>query len=320
LKFHRNLINFSKPDTIDPRCLNKKENLNIWEKYENLQLVINSCKGIGCHMINIQPSIFIQESPHLILGLIWQIIKIQCWENISIHKYPQIFKDSQVIMKKEEILSKWMNYYLEKSGSSRRLTNISKDLFDCECYILVLGQLLPEFDIAILKEKDQLKRCEMMMSAYESLTSTKRIVDPRHIVNGDVKLNFLFLSMLFKNSSKENIIPKSLTREENTIICWIQSLGFEIHHLIEIENDLKILLLIIDKVRPFLENYQQFDFENKEWVNQLVLEIVISELKFPKNVVDAGITSILSHLMNTQFHSDFDECDQFKEQNLVQRV
>jgi hypothetical protein len=240
--------------------------------------------------------------------------------NISIHKYPQIFKDSQVSMKKEEILLRWMNFYLEKSCSSRRLTNISKDLFDCECYILVLAQLFPEFDVGILNEKEQLKRCERMLSLYENLTSTKRIVDPPHIVNGDVKLNFLFLSTLFKNSSNENKIPKTLSREENTLICWIQSLGFEIHHLFEIENDLKILVLIIDKIRPFLDNFQQFDFENKEWVNQLITEILISELKFPKKVVESGTSSILYYLMNTQLQSDFDECDQFREQNLVQRV
>lgn len=47
------LINLAVPDTIDERALNKKENLNIYHKTENLNLALNAAKGIGCQVVNI---------------------------------------------------------------------------------------------------------------------------------------------------------------------------------------------------------------------------------------------------------------------------
>ena len=43
---------------------------------ENNNLVIFSAKGIGCNVVNIGSADLIEGREHLILGLIWQIIKI----------------------------------------------------------------------------------------------------------------------------------------------------------------------------------------------------------------------------------------------------
>jgi hypothetical protein len=43
---------------------------------ENNNFVINSAKRIGCSVVNIGPTDLIEAKQHLILGLIWQIIKI----------------------------------------------------------------------------------------------------------------------------------------------------------------------------------------------------------------------------------------------------
>ncbi len=47
------LINCAQFDAIDVRALNRKPNMNLYEKTENLNLAINAAKSIGCQVINI---------------------------------------------------------------------------------------------------------------------------------------------------------------------------------------------------------------------------------------------------------------------------
>ncbi|XP_022735373.1 fimbrin-1-like isoform X2 [Durio zibethinus] len=57
------LINVAVPGTIYERAINTNRVLNPWERNENHTLCLNSAKAIGCTV------------PHLLLGLISQIIK-----------------------------------------------------------------------------------------------------------------------------------------------------------------------------------------------------------------------------------------------------
>ena len=70
------LINDSAPNTIDERVLVKKVNMNRFEMLQNLNLVINSAKGVGCKITNIRPEDITEGKPHLILGLVWQVVKV----------------------------------------------------------------------------------------------------------------------------------------------------------------------------------------------------------------------------------------------------
>ncbi len=47
------LINCAQFDAIDVRALNRKPNMNVYEKTENLNLAINAAKAIGCQVVNI---------------------------------------------------------------------------------------------------------------------------------------------------------------------------------------------------------------------------------------------------------------------------
>ena len=71
------LINRCVPDTVDPRTLNTKAKKNVFEVNENQNLVINSARAIGCQVVNIRSSDLIEAKPHLVLGLMWQIIKVR---------------------------------------------------------------------------------------------------------------------------------------------------------------------------------------------------------------------------------------------------
>jgi hypothetical protein len=47
------MINLGHPDTIDERKMNKGDNLSIFQKQENLNIVLAAAKQIGCQIVNI---------------------------------------------------------------------------------------------------------------------------------------------------------------------------------------------------------------------------------------------------------------------------
>ena len=71
------LINFSAPNTIDERSLNKGKAMTIYQQLENLELALRSAEAIGCHVINVRPKDIRDGKEHLILGLLWQIIQVK---------------------------------------------------------------------------------------------------------------------------------------------------------------------------------------------------------------------------------------------------
>ena len=69
------MINLAVPETIDERCLNKT-NLNTYTRLDNLTLALMSAQAIGCNIVNIDGDDLSKGKPHLVLGLLWQIIRV----------------------------------------------------------------------------------------------------------------------------------------------------------------------------------------------------------------------------------------------------
>lgn len=69
------MINISQSGTIDERTINKGK-LNVYQIRENLTLAVNSAQSIGCNIVNIGPEDLQAGKPHLVLGLLWQIIRV----------------------------------------------------------------------------------------------------------------------------------------------------------------------------------------------------------------------------------------------------
>ena len=69
------MINVAAPDTIDERVLNLGPR-NPFQVGENQNLMINAAKSIGLKVINIGSEDMIEGRPHLVLGLLWQMVKM----------------------------------------------------------------------------------------------------------------------------------------------------------------------------------------------------------------------------------------------------
>ena len=98
------LINYAVPETIDERALNfpaPGKELNAWEKKENQNVAINSAKSIGCQVVNIGATDMInaasEHKEYLVLGLIWQIVKIQLMAKVDIKNHPEIVSFGRVV-------------------------------------------------------------------------------------------------------------------------------------------------------------------------------------------------------------------------------
>ncbi|XP_075262125.1 plastin-3-like isoform X2 [Convolutriloba macropyga] len=270
------VINKNAPDTIDERVMNKNPK-NEWHMRENHELALNSASSIGCSIVNMGAADMLAGTPHLVLGLLWQIIKIGLTSKINLHKHPglaclldeasgETMMDLQNLSP-EELLIRWVNYHLENAGVYKRIKNFSDDIKDSEAYIWLLHQIAPpELEAqmnnpqAVFTETDFNRRAEMTLDTADVL-KCRAFIAPQDIVEGNPKLNLAFVANLFNmypalDSVKGPLLTDSLveeTREEKTFRNWINSLGLSIpfvNHLYYDVRDGLAILAIEDHISP----------------------------------------------------------------------
>lgn len=244
------LLNNSIPDTIDERCLNVPASqgppLNLFQMTENNNLVINSAKGIGCSVINIGSEDLIAGKQHLILGLVWQIIKRGLLAKVSLQVHPELFRllengeDLQdlLALPADVILIRWVNYHIKEHMT---ITNLSTDLRDSKAYTLLLHALMPlQCSLRPLESEDLLVRAEEMLEGAERI-DCRRYITPSSVVNGNPRLNLAFVANLFNkhpglkplNEEEEGaLIDEGIfsngdegDREAKVIALWLNSLN-----------------------------------------------------------------------------------------------
>ena len=84
--------------------------------HENLTLALNSAQSIGCNIINIDAHDLSKGRPHLVLGLLWQIIRIGLFNQITIEHCPglvNLLNDNEEMsdllkLSPENILIRWV--------------------------------------------------------------------------------------------------------------------------------------------------------------------------------------------------------------------
>ena len=240
------LINTSIPGTIDERVINKGK-LNVYKIHENQTLALNSASAIGCNIINIGAEDLVEGKPHLVLGLLWQVIRIGLFAKINLQNCPGLARllepgeelSDLLALPPDQILLRWFNYHLAQAGHPRRVQNFSKDISDSECYTVLLEQIAPPeagVDRSPLQEQDLEKRADAMLGQAAKI-GCRKFVRPSNVVKGHARLNLAFVANLFNNypalKEPEEGLPDfdlgdfGETREERTFRNWMNSLGVD---------------------------------------------------------------------------------------------
>ena len=275
------MVNDAEPNTIDERAINKKQPLNIFQKKENLNLAISAAKSIGCRLVNVNPQLIFDRREHIILGLIWQIVRIKYLAKINLKETPYLLtikeadEDIASLLKlpPEQLLIRWFNYHLKKSGYLREITNFSSDLKDGLAYTYLLNQInggsCDKTGVLMVESK---RTAKVINDAKKILVETTMTAE--EIMNGNPKLNLLFCAQIFNKApglsppseavKKEAIVLLSNedisdSREERCFRLWLNSLNLEINinNLFEDLKDGLALLYTIEKIAPNLVDWRK---------------------------------------------------------------
>uniref|UniRef100_A0A674B4Y7 Plastin-3 n=1 Tax=Salmo trutta TaxID=8032 RepID=A0A674B4Y7_SALTR len=243
---------------------------------ENLNLALNSASAIGCHVVNIGALDLREGKPHLVLGLLWQIIKIGLFADIELSRneaLAALLRDGETLedlmkLSPEELLLRWANFHLENAGW-QKINNFSSDIKDSRAYFHLLNQISPkgteedqpriDISMAGFSEKDDLKRAENMLQQADRL-GCRQFVTPADVVAGNPKLNLAFVANLFNKYPSltkpegEDIdwgLLEGETREERTFRNWMNSLGVNPHvnHLYGDLADALVILQLYEKIK-----------------------------------------------------------------------
>lgn len=261
------LINCSVSDTIDERAINKGKP-SVYKQHENHVLALNSASSIGCNIVNIGAQDLMEGKPHLVLGLLWQVIKIGLLNDINLMNHPGLVLlleegEEQADLLKlspEQILIRWVNYHLRNAGISRQIRNLSEDIKDSEAYTYLLHQISPKdkgVTLAPMSEPDNLERAEAMLQEADKI-GCRSFVSPKDVVSGNVKLNLAYVANLF-NTYPALVPPEDIefveieeTREEKTYRNWMNSMGVNpfVSYLYNDLRDGNVIFQLYDIIKP----------------------------------------------------------------------
>jgi len=304
-------INVAVKDTIDERALNKKKDKNSqFQINENLNLVIAAAKSIGAIVVNVGAAELTQgeKNPHIVLGLIWQLVKIQLLNSINLKNHPELVRLLEegeeladlLKLPPDQLLLRWFNYHLKNAGSKRRVANFGGDVKDSEAYTVLLHQIAPgTCDAAGLNQPDVHRRAEMVLGNARKL-NVQTFIKSDDICKGNPRLNLAFTAAIFNQCpgldplTKEELEKAGLmdddfgdSREERAFRMWINSMGINdlyINNLFEDCKDGLALLRVIDHIEPGIVSWKNVEMKPgnkfKKVANTNYVVVLGKQLKF----------------------------------------
>lgn len=280
------LVNLATPGTIDERAINRPSGggkaLSVYAAKENLNLAINSAKGIGCQVVNIHASDLLKahEFPHLALGLLWQLIRLQLLARVTLRSHPEVVRlvtseeslADLLALPPEELLLRWFNFHLARDGAPIRVTNFGPDLTSGVAYLHLFHSISPDTcpRAESLDNATPTERAARAIACARSL-GVPVAVSSSDITGGNRRLNLAFTAEVFNHapglSVEEGDVAEAMqaaglsgeaeadAREERVFRLWMNSLNLGdgdivLHSLTSDCRDGVALLETIDKVVP----------------------------------------------------------------------
>ena len=192
---------------------------------------LTSALQVNIHAYDITKCVEAQKE-YLVLGMVWQIIKIQLLSTINIKETPELvvlLKDEEELkdllaLPPEDILLRWFNYHLEKAGTDRRVKNFTNDLKDAKNYVYLLNQIdANAMGLAPLELSDAKDRAREVIKGAKAI-DVPAIIQPKDIVQGNRNLNLAFVAQIFNTNNglkmseeEEKLIEQAGILEDDTV-------------------------------------------------------------------------------------------------------
>eukprot|EP01016_Furgasonia_blochmanni_P038559 TRINITY_DN467_c0_g4_i1.p1 TRINITY_DN467_c0_g4~~TRINITY_DN467_c0_g4_i1.p1 ORF type:complete len:380 (+),score=82.92 TRINITY_DN467_c0_g4_i1:644-1783(+) len=247
---------------------------------ENLNVAISASKSIGCVGINVIPDSIMQKRETVILGLVWQILRIYMLLQVNLRQTPSLVRllkpDEEVAellkINSEDLLLRWINFHLNNAKHTRKATNFGEDLKDAEIYTVILSQLGTADKSALSIGAEE--RAALAIEAATKLGAIP-FTRPTQLLSGNSRVNLLFTASIFTalpgitaTESELNQAAKLIddevdgSREERALRMWINSLSLEdvyVNNLYEDLRDGLVLLKIMDRINPGCVDWKKVD-------------------------------------------------------------
>ncbi|KAA6374446.1 MAG: putative actin bundling protein [Streblomastix strix] len=229
------MVNQIQPGTIDEKLFNKTPK-NTFQNNDNLKLVLEGAKRIGCKLIGISEKSVMEGNPMFISSLIRQLVNKSLTVHITLLDHPELFllmKENESLdefrnMSAEQRLLRWFNYHLERSGHTQRITNFGDDIKDGINYLILLNQLQDQQAEKILQISKQLG-CKIFITAQDIIKGNKVLNQAfiAHLFNTKLGMQQIQIENLSKEQIKEEAEQRRLAEEKSRIALekqmnWIE--------------------------------------------------------------------------------------------------
>ena len=198
------LVNLCEPNTINEDDIKKNDDMNVYDKYANLEKAIKGAKDIGIQC-ETNPDDVLDKDKARDNDLLGEIFARLNTKKKDIKENPETPKLAEGGEAPEQIadlpvddfLKKWFNHHLKEANHPDELKNFEDDVKDSEKYTVLLNQLDPnQCDKSALDENDPVERAKKVIDNAKKL-GCETEVTPEDIASGNEAMNRLFTSDLY---------------------------------------------------------------------------------------------------------------------------
>ena len=226
------LINKCEPDTINEDEIKKNDDMNIFDKFDNLSKAIDGAKKIGVPSETNADDVLDGDKArdNDLLGDILARVNVPKKVIKENPKSPQLLNEGETVddladLPVDDFLKRWFNKHLKNAGHPNEVTNFSDDVKDSEKYTILLNDLSPQqCDKSALDLTDPNERAQKVIDNAKKFGAETAVV-PEDISSGNEPLNRLFTGDLYNaellNSDEEydKDLMKTYIKTMNKALC-----------------------------------------------------------------------------------------------------
>ena len=198
------LVNLCEPNTVNEDDIKKNDDMNVYDKYANLEKAIKGAKDIGVKA-ETTPDDVLDKDKARDNDLLGEILARLNAKKKDIKENPETPKIAEGGETPEQIselpvddfLKKWFNHNLKEANHPDELKNFEDDLKDSEKFTVLLNHLDPnQCDKSALDETDPVERAKKVLENAKKL-GVETEVTPEDIADGNEAMNRLLTSDIY---------------------------------------------------------------------------------------------------------------------------